>query len=45
MLTADQMPDSLFDPPSSNEPLFDETDRYLPPATSVAAAPTPETLR
>ncbi|MCC7335544.1 MAG: hypothetical protein IT422_10620 [Pirellulaceae bacterium] len=45
VLTADQMPDSLFDPPSSNEPLFDETDRYLPPATSVAAAPTPETLR
>ena len=45
VLTADQMPASLFDPPSSNEPLFDETDRYLPPAPSVAATPTPEVVR
>lgn len=45
VLTADQMPASLFDPPSSNEPLFDETDRYLPPATAVAAAPTSEVVR
>ncbi len=45
VLTADQMPASLFEPPSSNEPLFDETDRYLPPASSVAAAPAPEIVR
>ncbi len=45
VLTDDQMPDSLFQPPSSNEPLFDETDRYLPPATAVATAPTTEVVR
>lgn len=45
VLTADQMPASLFEPPPSNEPLFDETDRYLPPATAVAAAPTQGVLR
>lgn len=39
LLTPDQMPSSLFEPPSSNEPLFDETDRYLPPAPVVATAP------
>lgn len=36
LLTPEQMPSSLFEPPSSNEPLFDETDRYLPPAPAVA---------
>ncbi len=39
LLTPDQMPNSLFEPPSSNEPLFDETDRYLPPAAVIATAP------
>lgn len=45
VLTADQMPASLFEPPSSNEPLFDETDRYLPPAPNVAAASAPAVVR
>ncbi len=39
LLTAEQMPSSLFEPPSSNEPLFDDTDRYLPPAPTIASAP------
>ncbi len=45
VLTPEQMPPTLFEPPSSNEPLFDETERYLPPAPQVAAAPGPEVTR
>ncbi len=39
LLTSAQLEPSLFELPTSNEPLVDETHRYLPPATGVASLP------
>ncbi len=40
-----QLEQALFEPPSSNEPLFDETERYLPPPAAVASVPAATTQR
>ncbi|MCA9134504.1 MAG: hypothetical protein KDA45_15145, partial [Planctomycetales bacterium] len=45
VLEAGQLTPQLFEPPSSNEPLFDETSRYLPPAPAVAAGPPTDLVR
>lgn len=44
-IAPDQLLPGLFEPPSSNEPLFDETERYLPPPVSVANIPSTAVTR
>jgi hypothetical protein len=36
VLDPQRLTSELFEPPYSNEPLFDQTDRYLPPTSQVA---------
>lgn len=40
LLTNVPIPPSMFELPSSNEQLFDETDKYLPPDIKLASFPT-----
>jgi hypothetical protein len=44
-LEPQQLTPDFFASPSSNEPLFDETERYLPPAQQVAGIPSEGTQR
>ncbi len=45
LLSPEQLPPSIFELPSSNEQLFDESEKYLPPASTMATAPFPEIMR
>lgn len=45
LLKPAQVTDDLFAPPASNEPLSDETDRYLPPQPAVAGVAPPAVNR
>lgn len=46
-LVNEQIAPDFFQPASSNDPLFEETDRYLPPPLSIASQPirSPESTR
>lgn len=45
LLATEQLAADLFELPTSNEPLLDETHRYLPPSTGIATLPAPQTNR
>ena len=45
LLAKEQLPLNIFELPPSNEQLFDETEKYLPPAPSMATAPQIEIVR
>ncbi len=45
LLAKEQLPPSIFELPSSNEQLFDETEKYLPPPPTMATAPLSDILR
>jgi len=44
-LKPEQIPASLYELPSSNEQLFDQTEQYLPPASRLAKVPEVELTR